>query len=144
MVVIIFHHFTILILFSRSCATTTPYASLQGQRNQGRRQIRNNLRKAKHSHCDSAQAEVTKGSRPKLVWMVQRTENRECCIPTAFFSGIPTAIFSVILRRHDRAFGLKVIPSSHSSATWCIMVNASMWCLPTNIHEVQEITRGMI
>ena len=27
--------------------------------------------------------------------------------------------------------GLKV----HSSATWCIMVNVSMWCLPTNVHK---------
>ena len=26
---------------------------------------------------------------------------------------------------------LKILPSSHSSATWCIMVNVSMWCLPT-------------
>ena len=27
--------------------------------------------------------------------------------------------------------GLKILPSSHSTATWCIMVNVSMWCLPT-------------
>ena len=30
---------------------------------------------------------------------------------------------------------LKILPSSHSSATWCIMVNASMWCLPTTGHK---------
>ena len=23
----------------------------------------------------------------------------------------------------------------HSSATWFIMANASMWCLPTNVHK---------
>ena len=28
---------------------------------------------------------------------------------------------------------LKILPSS--SATWCIMVNVSMWCLPTTVHE---------
>ena len=30
---------------------------------------------------------------------------------------------------------LKVIPRSHSSATWCYMANASMWCLPTNVQK---------
>ena len=30
---------------------------------------------------------------------------------------------------------LKTLPSSHSSATWCIMVNVSMWCLPTTVHK---------
>ena len=37
----------------------------------------------------------------------------------------------------DKSCGgyLKVLPSSHSSATWCIMVNASIWCLPTNVHK---------
>ena len=30
---------------------------------------------------------------------------------------------------------LKVLQSIHSCATWCIMVNASMWCLPTTIHK---------
>ena len=28
---------------------------------------------------------------------------------------------------------LKVIPSGHSSVTWCYM--ASMWCLPTNVQK---------
>ena len=31
--------------------------------------------------------------------------------------------------------GLKVLPRSHSSATWCIMANAFMWCLPTTVHK---------
>ena len=30
---------------------------------------------------------------------------------------------------------LKMPPSSHCSAPWCIMANASMWCLPTNVHK---------
>ena len=30
---------------------------------------------------------------------------------------------------------LKVLPSFHSSAIWCIMVNDSVWCLPTNVHK---------
>ena len=30
---------------------------------------------------------------------------------------------------------LKILPSSHSTATWCIMVNVSMWCLPTTAHK---------
>ena len=30
---------------------------------------------------------------------------------------------------------LNVTPSSHSSATKRIMLNGSMWCLPTNIHK---------
>ena len=36
-------------------------------------------------------------------------------------------------REYDRIahVGLKILPSSHSTATWCIMVNVSMWCLPT-------------
>ena len=42
---------------------------------------------------------------------------------------------------------LKVIPNNHSSATWCVMVNASMWCLPILISitsGVLEIIMGMI
>ena len=30
---------------------------------------------------------------------------------------------------------LKILPRSHSTATWCIMVNVSMWCLPTTAHK---------
>ena len=30
---------------------------------------------------------------------------------------------------------LKILQSSHSSATSCIMVNVSMWCLPTTAHK---------
>ena len=30
---------------------------------------------------------------------------------------------------------LKILPSSHSTATWCIMVNVSMWCLNTTAHK---------
>ena len=30
---------------------------------------------------------------------------------------------------------LKILPSSHSTATWCVMVNVSMWCLPTTAHK---------
>ena len=30
---------------------------------------------------------------------------------------------------------LKVIPSGHRSATWCYMVNASMWRLPTGVQK---------
>ena len=30
---------------------------------------------------------------------------------------------------------LKILPNSHSTATWCIMVNVSMWCLPTNVYK---------
>ena len=31
---------------------------------------------------------------------------------------------------------LKILPSSHSSATWCIRVNVSnMWCLPITVHK---------
>ena len=30
---------------------------------------------------------------------------------------------------------LKVIPSCHSSATWCFMGNASMWCLPNSAQK---------
>ena len=30
---------------------------------------------------------------------------------------------------------LKILPNSHSIATWCIMVNVSMWCLPTTDHK---------
>ena len=33
------------------------------------------------------------------------------------------------------SIGLKILPSSHSTATWCIMVNVSMWCLPTTAHK---------
>ena len=33
------------------------------------------------------------------------------------------------------AYGLKILPSSHSTATWCIIVNVSMWCLPTTAHK---------
>ena len=29
-----------------------------------------------------------------------------------------------------------LIPSCHSSTSWCIMANASMWCLLTTIHKV--------
>ena len=29
---------------------------------------------------------------------------------------------------------LKILPSSHSPATKCIMVNVSMWCLPTTVY----------
>ena len=29
---------------------------------------------------------------------------------------------------------LKILPSSHSTATWCIMVYVSMWFLPTTAH----------
>ena len=32
-------------------------------------------------------------------------------------------------------FTLKILPSSHSTANWCIMVNVSMWCLPTTAHK---------
>ena len=38
---------------------------------------------------------------------------------------------------------LKILPSSHSSATWCIMVKVSMWCLPTT-GGVLHITIVMI
>ena len=30
---------------------------------------------------------------------------------------------------------LKILPSSHSTAPWCILVNVSMWCLPTTAHK---------
>ena len=30
---------------------------------------------------------------------------------------------------------LKILSSSHITATWCIMVNVSMWCLPTTAHK---------
>ena len=30
---------------------------------------------------------------------------------------------------------LKILPSSQSTATWCIMVNVSMWCLPTTANK---------
>ena len=42
---------------------------------------------------------------------------------------------------------LKVLPSSHSTATWCVMVNVSMWCLPILLpirSGVLDITIGMI
>ena len=29
----------------------------------------------------------------------------------------------------------KVIPSGHSSTTWCYMANASMWCLSTRVQK---------
>ena len=35
----------------------------------------------------------------------------------------------------DESKTLKVLPSSHSSDTWCIVVNASMLCLPTTFHK---------
>ena len=46
----------------------------------------------------------------------------------------------------DKSCGgyLKGLPSGHSSATWCIMVNVSMWRLPTNVHNVLDLTKGMI
>ena len=37
--------------------------------------------------------------------------------------------------RTDETAPLKILPSSHSTATWCIMVNVSMWCLPTTAHN---------
>ena len=40
---------------------------------------------------------------------------------------VPVASFEIDL--------LKILPSSHSTATWCIMVNVSMWCLPTTAHK---------
>ena len=36
---------------------------------------------------------------------------------------------------HTDVRSLKILPSGHSSATWCIMVNVSMWCLPTTAHK---------
>ena len=30
---------------------------------------------------------------------------------------------------------LKILPSSHSTATLCIMMNVSMWCLPLTAHK---------
>ena len=48
---------------------------------------------------------------------------------------------SILWRFHFSSFlqgthaGLKILPSSHSTATWCIMVNVSMWCLPTTAHK---------
>ena len=33
------------------------------------------------------------------------------------------------------SIGLKILPSSHSTATWCIRVNVSTWCLPTTAHK---------
>ena len=30
---------------------------------------------------------------------------------------------------------LKILPSDHSSATWCYMVNASMLCLPSSVQK---------
>ena len=30
---------------------------------------------------------------------------------------------------------LKILPNSHSTATWCIVVNVSMWRLPTTAHK---------
>ena len=40
---------------------------------------------------------------------------------------------------------LKILPSSHSSATWCIMVNVSMWCLLLSIRSgVLDIAIGII
>ena len=35
----------------------------------------------------------------------------------------------------DTILQLKVIPCGHSSATWCYVVNASMWCLTTNVQK---------
>ena len=35
----------------------------------------------------------------------------------------------------DTIHVLKVIPSGHSSGTWCYMVNVSMWCLPTSVQK---------
>ena len=34
---------------------------------------------------------------------------------------------------HVKDISLKVLPSG--SATWCVMENASMRCLPTNVHK---------
>ena len=34
-----------------------------------------------------------------------------------------------------QGWDLKILPSSHSTATWCIMVNVSMRCLPTTAHK---------
>ena len=28
-----------------------------------------------------------------------------------------------------------MIPSGHTSVTWCYMANVSMWCLPTSVHK---------
>ena len=35
---------------------------------------------------------------------------------------------------------LRILPSTHSSATWCIMVNVSMWCLPTTVHKEWSVS----
>ena len=42
-------------------------------------------------------------------------------------------VFKVNKRHCDPR--LKILPGSHSAATWCIMVNVSMWCLPTTAHK---------
>ena len=49
------------------------------------------------------------------------------------------------IQRHVPTY-LKMLPSSHSSATWCYMENAFMWCLPTNVHKERcvDFTIGMI
>ena len=45
------------------------------------------------------------------------------------------AMNQTILQVGLTCLDLKILPSSHSSATWCIMVNVSMWCLPTTVHK---------
>ena len=40
---------------------------------------------------------------------------------------------------------LKMIPTSHRSAKWCIMVNGSMWCLIVSIKGgMLDLTVGVV